>query len=118
VEIPIRRIADRPFAGARVQGEGGYEVSVGSLECRQLLIAQHSRTSWESNALSIHALGGLFVKKLGHAFLLCEFHPGLRRTLQRSAAGFGSSWRSYGRRVGYHPQGGTMRRAFAIGAVK
>src|SRR5258705_13079380 len=91
VEVPICRIADRPFAGAAVQGEGGYEVSVGPFESGQLLSGQRSRNTrfhdrgGESNALPVRTFYGLIFQKLGH-----EHSPltlqGLRRTLQRSAA--------------------------------
>src|SRR5580704_15239828 len=36
VETQIRRIADRPFAGTAVQGQGRHEGSVGPLETGQL----------------------------------------------------------------------------------
>jgi hypothetical protein len=99
VEIPIRRIANRPFAGARIQSEGGYEVSVGPLERRQLLIGQGSPASWESNALSVRALRGLFVKNFGHAFFLFKFirvcaerfGARLRNSIRRAANG--GRWR-------------------------
>jgi hypothetical protein len=91
VEIPIRRIANRPFAGARIQGQGGYEVSVSPLERGQLLIGQRSPTG----ALAVRTFCDWVFQRFGHAFFLCEFirvcaerfNARLRNSIRRAANG-------------------------------